>query len=260
MKLRRLLPVVLVVEFVFAAGYSQNNYVVSQTNISSKCDLTSLHISYDPDPVYVSDKVAFAYSINNIGMGPAPAKSYRIDLYLDDKRISGDWATEALEGGGSNEYWMGEGFWNWVATNAGIHTYRLVITPSNTLHEANDANNIVSGKLVVLENPPPDRKVDSTATRPREVKKKATALNEADYILRQCFPGRDLPDRIRIVETTNEYIIIYPQLLPPEQIGTNRCTEIRIHKTDAKTRVTWDAKLDSRPAGGECLIERKSSD
>ena len=68
------------------------------------------------------------------------------------------------------------------------------------------------------------------------------ALESATLMLQKFVPGKELPEPTRIVETSDEYIITYPPLLPPEQIGTNKCTEVRVYKMNPRVGVKLDAE------------------
>ena len=212
--------------------------LVIQHNHAQNYDLTPQHIKINPSPTYVGDKVVFIIGIKNQGKDTIPEKAYEWEFYVDNKLLNFDRSTGSLSGHSDTEYSMSDGYWAFTATNAGTHSYRMVLDPDNRLAETNESNNVVSGTFEVLTNPPPDRVVDSIALRARMINCKSTAdaIRQAGSLVMTIFPKRvDIPKPLRTYESRDYFIIRYPPLVEgrPNK-PKNPYSEIRVYKKDAR--------------------------
>ena len=116
-------------------------------------DLEATSVTFTPKEVFVGDPVVFSKVISNVGKDAIPARSYEVDLYLEEDRISFDHATSMIPPGGNIPYGMAPGYHHWKPTKPGTYTYRFVVDERNRLAETNEGNNQIIGVITVKAKP-----------------------------------------------------------------------------------------------------------
>ena len=114
-------------------------------------DLVAVELVHIPEEVLVGDEVVFVQHLANRGTDAIPGHTYRIDLYVDDERVSHNYSTRRLRPGGSSTYSMSEGYYNFKPTEPGTYTYRWVLDKEDNLPETDETNNVIEGTIVVAE-------------------------------------------------------------------------------------------------------------
>ena len=114
-------------------------------------DLVAVELVHIPENVVVGDEVVFVQHLANRGTDAIPGRTYRIDLYVDDERVSYNYSTRRLRPGGSSTYSMSEGYYHFKPTEPGTHTYRWTLDKENNLPETDETNNVIEGTIVVTE-------------------------------------------------------------------------------------------------------------
>ncbi len=110
-------------------------------------DLVADRVWTNPEVIHVGDGVIFNHSIHNVGASPAPGGSYDVDLFLDGAPLAADHDTVTLDPGKFTTYTC-RGF-HWTADKAGVHTYKLTVTPKAASCELSSGNNILEGEFTV---------------------------------------------------------------------------------------------------------------
>ena len=90
-------------------------------------------------------KLCFVQHLANRGTDAIPGHTYRIDLYVDDERVSHNYSTRRLRPGGSSTYSMSEGYYHFKPTEPGTYTYRWVLDKEDNLPETDETNNVIEG-------------------------------------------------------------------------------------------------------------------
>ena len=114
-------------------------------------DLVAVELVHIPEQVVVGDEVVFVQHLANRGTDAIPGHTYRIDLYVDDERVSYNYSTRRLRPGGSSTYSMSEGYYHFKPTEPGTYTYRWVLDKEDNLPETDETNNVIEGTIVVAE-------------------------------------------------------------------------------------------------------------
>ena len=114
-------------------------------------DLVAVEVVYIPEEVAVGDGVVFVTHVANQGTDAIPPRTYRIDLYVDDERVSYNYSTRRLRPGGSSTYSMSEGYYHFKPTEPGTYTYRWILDKEDNLPETDETNNDIEGTIVVAE-------------------------------------------------------------------------------------------------------------
>ncbi len=114
-------------------------------------DLVAVELVHIPEQVVVGDGVVFVTHVANRGTDAIPPRTYRVDLYVDDKRVSFDHGTGGLRPGGTSTYSMSEGYYHFEPTEPGTYTYRWVLDKEENLPETDETNNVIEGTIVVAE-------------------------------------------------------------------------------------------------------------
>ena len=114
-------------------------------------DLVAVELVHIPEEVVVGDGVVFVQHLANRGTDAIPGRTYRIDLYVDDERVSHNYSTRRLRPGGTSTYSMSEGYYHFKPTEPGTYTYRWVLDKEDNLPETDETNNVIEGTIVVAE-------------------------------------------------------------------------------------------------------------
>ena len=114
-------------------------------------DLVAVEVVHIPEKVVVGDGVVFVRHQANRGTDAIPPRTYRVDLYVDDKRVSFDHGTAGLPPGRSSFYAIAEGAYNFKPTEPGTYTYRWILDKEDNLSETDETNNVIEGTIVVTE-------------------------------------------------------------------------------------------------------------
>ena len=114
-------------------------------------DLVAVEVVHIPEEVVVGDGVVFVQHQANRGTDAIPPRTYRVDLYVDDERVSFDYGTGGLEPGGTSTYSMSEGYYHFKPTEPGTYTYRWILDKEDNLPETDETNNVIEGTIVVAE-------------------------------------------------------------------------------------------------------------
>ena len=114
-------------------------------------DLVAVKLVHTPEKVVVGDEVVFHQYLTNRGTDTIPPATYRVDLYVDGKRVNFDYGAAGLEPGRDNVYSMIEGAYHFKPTEPGTYTYRLILDKEGNLPETDETNNVIEGTIVVTE-------------------------------------------------------------------------------------------------------------
>ncbi len=114
-------------------------------------DLVAVEVVHTPENVVVGDEVVFANHLTNRGTDAIPPRTYRVDLYVDGKRVSFDYGTGGLKPGGTSTYSKAEGYYHFKPTEPGTYTYRWILDKEDNLPETDETNNVIEGTIVVAE-------------------------------------------------------------------------------------------------------------
>ncbi len=114
-------------------------------------DLVAVELVHIPEEVVVGDEVVFVQHLANRGTDAIPGRTYRIDLYVDDERVSHNYSTRRFRPGGSSTYSKAEGYYHFKPTEPGTYTYRWTLDKENNLPETDETNNVIEGTIVVAE-------------------------------------------------------------------------------------------------------------
>ena len=114
-------------------------------------DLAAVELVHLPEEVVVGGGVVFVTEVANRGADAIPPSTYRVDLHLDDERISFDYATSGLPPGASTVYSMAEGYHHFMPSEPGTYTYRWMLDKEDNLPETDETNNVIEGTIVVAE-------------------------------------------------------------------------------------------------------------
>ena len=114
-------------------------------------DLVAVELVHIPEEVVVGDEVVLVQHLANRDTDAIPPRTYRVDLYVDDKRVRFDDDTWGLEPGGTSTYSMSEGYYHFKPSEPGTYTYRWVLDKEDNLPETDETNNVIEGTIVVAE-------------------------------------------------------------------------------------------------------------
>ncbi len=114
-------------------------------------DLVAVEVVHIPEEVVVGDKVVFVQHMTNRGTDAIPPRTYRVDLYVDDERVSYDYGTAGLPSGRPSTYSKAEGYYHFKPTEPGTYTYRWVLDKEDNLPETDETNNVIEGTIIVAE-------------------------------------------------------------------------------------------------------------
>ena len=114
-------------------------------------DLVAAEVVHLPKEVVAGDGVVFVTEVANRGRDAIPPRTYRVELYVDDERVSFDYATSGLGPGLSVTYAMSEGYHHFMPVEPGTYTYRWVLDKEDNLPETDETNNVIEGTIVVAE-------------------------------------------------------------------------------------------------------------
>ena len=149
-------------------------------------DLVAVEVVHIPEEVVVGDGVVFVTHVANQGTDAIPPRTYRVDLYVDDKRVSFDHGTGGLRPGGTSTYTiMSEGYYHFEPTEPGTYTYRWVLDKEDNLPETDETNNVIEGTIVVAER---------SAEHDRNKAAKQALLDELELIGKNMVEGRYPPE------------------------------------------------------------------
>ena len=105
-------------------------------------DLVAVEVVHIPEEVAVGDGVVFVTHVANQSTDAIPPRTYRVDLYVDDERVSFDHGTGGLRPGGTSTYSMSEGYYHFEPTEPGTYTYRWILDKEDNLPETDETNNV----------------------------------------------------------------------------------------------------------------------
>ncbi len=199
-------------------------------------DLVAVELVHIPEEVVVGDGVVFVRHQANRGTDAIPPRTYRVDLYVDDERVSFDHGTAGLPPGRSSFYATAEGAYNFKPTEPGTYTYRWILDKEDNLPETDETNNVIEGTIVVAER---SAEHDSLQAA------KQALLDQLELIGRNMVEGRyppefelgpdsthqelqwftDLFDEIGIKVYSGDYYINYltsSDSNPPKEKATHR--------------------------------------
>ena len=148
-------------------------------------DLVAVEVVYIPEEVVVGDGVVFVRHQANQGTDAIPPGTYRVDLYVDDKRVSFDYDTWGLKPGRSSFSSKSEGYYDFKPTEPGTYTYRWVLDKEDNLPETDETNNVIEGTIVVAER---------SAEHERLQAAKQALLDQLELIGRSMADGRYPPE------------------------------------------------------------------
>ena len=114
-------------------------------------DLVAVELVHIPENVVVGYGVVFVRHQANRGTDAIPPRTYRVDLYVDDKRVSYDDNTRGLKPGRRSISSRSEGYYDFKPTEPGTYTYRWVLDKEDNLPETDETNNVIEGTIVVTE-------------------------------------------------------------------------------------------------------------
>ena len=114
-------------------------------------DLEAVEVVHIPEEVVVGDGVVFVKYHANRGTDAIPPRTYRVDLYVDEKRVSYNDDTWGLKPGRSSISSRSEGYYDFKPTEPGTYTYRWVLDKEDNLPETDETNNVIEGTIVVAE-------------------------------------------------------------------------------------------------------------
>ena len=148
-------------------------------------DLVAVELVHIPEKVVVGDEVVFVKHLANRGTDAIPPRTYRVDLYVDDKNVSFDYGTRGLTPGGTSTYSKAEGYYHFKPTEPGTYTYRWVLDKEDNLPETDETNNVIGGTIVVAER---------SAEHDRHQAAKQALLDQLELIGRNMVDGRYPPE------------------------------------------------------------------
>ena len=148
-------------------------------------DLVAVEVVHVPEEVVVGDGVVFVTHVANQGTDAIPPRTYRVDLYVDDERVSFDHGTGGLEPGGTSTYAMSEGYYHFKPTEPGTYTYRWILDKEDNLPETDETNNVIEGTIVVAEH---------SAEHDRRQAAKQALLDQLELIGKNMVEGRYPPE------------------------------------------------------------------
>ena len=114
-------------------------------------DLVAVELVHIPEQVVVGDEVVFVQHRANRGTDAIPPRTYRVDLYVDDERVSYNDDTWGLKPGRPNISARSEGYYDFKPTEPGTYTYRWILDKEDNLPETDETNNVIEGTIVVAE-------------------------------------------------------------------------------------------------------------
>ncbi len=114
-------------------------------------DLVAVELVHIPEEVVVGDEVVFVQHLASRGTDAIPPRTYRIDLYVDDERVSYNYSTRRFRPGGTSTYSKAEGYYHFKPTEPGTYTYRWILDKEDNLPETDETNNVIEGTIVVAE-------------------------------------------------------------------------------------------------------------
>ncbi|MDE2742662.1 MAG: hypothetical protein OXI58_13805, partial [Gemmatimonadota bacterium] len=114
-------------------------------------DLVAVELVHIPEEVVVGDGVVFVTHQANRGTDAIPPRTYRVDLYVDDERVSYNYDTWGLKPGRRSFSSMSEGYYHFKPTEPGTYTYRWILDKEDNLPETDETNNVIEGTIVVAE-------------------------------------------------------------------------------------------------------------
>ena len=148
-------------------------------------DLVAVELVHVPEEVVVGDGVVFVEHLTNRGTDAILPGTYRVDLYVDGKRVSFDYGTGSLKPGGINSYAMSEGYYHFKPTEPGTYTYRWVLDKEDNLLETDETNNVIEGTIVVAER---------SAEHDRLQVAEQALLDQLELMGKNMVDGRYLPE------------------------------------------------------------------
>ena len=148
-------------------------------------DLVAVELVHVPEEVVVGDGVVFVEHLTNRGTDAILPGTYRVDLYVDGKRVSFDYGTGGLTPGGTSTYSIAEGYYHFKPTEPGTYTYRWVLDKEDNLPETDETNNVIEGTIVVAER---------SAEHDRHQAAKQALLDQLELIGRNMVDGRYPPE------------------------------------------------------------------
>ena len=178
-------------------------------------DLVAVELVHVPEEVVVGDGVVFVRHQANRGTDAIPPRTYRVDLYVDDKRVSFDHGTGGLRPGGTSTYSMSEGYYHFKPTEPGTYTYRWVLDKEDNLPETDETNNVIEGTIVVTE-----RSAEHDSLQ-------AALLDQLKFIGRNMVEGRYPPELELGPDSTHKELQWFTELF--DEIG------IKVYSGDKPT-------------------------
>ena len=148
-------------------------------------DLVAVEVVHIPEEVVVGDGVVFVTHVANRGTDAIPPRTYRVDLYVDDKRVSFDHGTAGLPPGRASTYGIAEGYYHFKPTEPGTYTYRWILDKEDNLPETDETNNVIEGTIVVAER---------SAEHDRRQAAKQALLDQLELIGKNMVEGRYPPE------------------------------------------------------------------
>ena len=90
-------------------------------------DLEATSVTIKPKEIFVGDGVVFSQVITNKGQDPIPARSYDVDLYVEQESVAFDHATSRIEPRRTTKYDMTPGHHHFKPTAPGVYKYRFIL-------------------------------------------------------------------------------------------------------------------------------------
>ncbi len=102
----------------------------------------------------IGEGVTFSYEVENVGNSIADDKAYRVDLYVNNKKIMLDKVGRQLGPKEKIRYSMKDGKYHFIFKKPGNYTYKVILSPNKGYTDIDLSDNIISGELSVLKRKP----------------------------------------------------------------------------------------------------------
>jgi hypothetical protein len=114
-----------------------------------------ISLSKELNPYYlIGEGIAFSYVVENVGNSIADDKAYRIDLYINNKKIMLDKVGGKLGPYEKVRYTMKDGKYHFTFNKPGSYSYKIIVTPNKGYIDTDLSDNIISGEINVLKKKP----------------------------------------------------------------------------------------------------------
>ncbi len=171
-------------------------------------DLVAVELVHIPENVVVGDEVVFVQHLANRGTDAIPGRTYRIDLYVDDERVSYNYSTRRFRPGGTSTYSKADGYYHFKPTEPGTYTYRWILDKEDNLPETDETNNVIEGTIVVTER---------SAEHDRRQAAKQALLDQLELIGENIVEGHYPPELELSPDSTHRELQWFTELF--DEIG-----------------------------------------